>query len=97
MPGSEGRRCNIYANIKEVESGSQLAVCSGETRYRHLYTTVSSSVEIQIVNTGNNEDEPTYFAIAFQGKYHVTFNYRFSISILEQLDLFLTWVNYVAQ
>ena len=42
-------------------------MCSGETRFKHLYTTVSNSVEIQIVNTGENGEEAAYFAIAFQG------------------------------
>ena len=67
MQGSSDRRCDIYANIKEEASGARVTVCSGDTRYRHLYTTVSSSVEIQIVNTGDNGDRSSYFAIAFQG------------------------------
>ena len=49
-----------------------MTVCSGERRYRHLYTTVSSSVEIQIVNTGGNGDESAHFAIHFQGILHAT-------------------------
>ena len=44
-----------------------MTVCSGETRYKHLYTSISNSVEIQIVNIGGNEDGSKYFAIAFQG------------------------------
>ena len=63
----QDRRCNIYANIIEEASGARVTVCSGETRQKHLYTTISNIVEIQIVNTGENEDESAYFAIAFQG------------------------------
>ena len=61
------RMCNIYANIKEEASGVQMTVCSGETRFKHVYTTVSNSVEIQIVHTGDDGDDSAYFAIAFQG------------------------------
>ena len=64
---SPTRRCNIYANIKEEARGGRVTICSGNTRFKHVYTTVSSSVEIQIVNTGENGDESAYFAIAFQG------------------------------
>ena len=66
MQGSPDRRCDIYANIKE-DGGAGVTVCSGETRYRHLYTTVSSSVEIQIVDTGDNGDDSSHFVIAFEG------------------------------
>ena len=59
--------CEVYANIKEGDSGGRVTVCSGETRYRHLYSTVSNYVEIQIVNTGDSGDGSPYFAIAFQG------------------------------
>ena len=65
---SPDRRCNTYAYIKEDASGAKVTVCGGETRYRHLYTAVSGSVEIQIVNTGDNGDDSSYFVIAFQGK-----------------------------
>ena len=61
------RRCNVYANIIEEASGARVTVCSGDIRYKHLYTTISNSVEIQIVNTGDNGDGSAYFAIAFQG------------------------------
>ena len=59
--------CDIYANIREKASGRRVTVCSGETRYKHLYTSISNSIEIQIVNTGNSVDQPIYFAIAFEG------------------------------
>ena len=65
------RRCNVYANIIEEASGARMTVCSGETRHRHLYMTTTNSVEIQIVNAGQNVDEPAYFALAFQGKSYV--------------------------
>ena len=64
---SQDRKCDIYANIIDEASGARITVCPGETRYRHLYTTISNSVEIQIVNMGDNGDESAYFAIAFQG------------------------------
>ena len=64
---SQERRCNIYAIIKELASGARVTVCSGETRHKHLYTTVSSTAEIHIVDTGENGDASAYFAIAFQG------------------------------
>ena len=57
----------MYAKIREAKSGARVTVCSGDTRYKHLYTTVSNSVEIQIVNGGENGDESSYFAIAFEG------------------------------
>ena len=59
--------CNIYARIKEDASSGSVTVCSGERRKRHLYTTVSNSVELQIVNTGEDGEGSDYFAIAFQG------------------------------
>ena len=65
---NNGRRCDVYANILEGTSGSRMTICSGEARYRQLYTSISNTVEIQIVNTGDNEDGAIYFAIAFQGK-----------------------------
>ena len=64
---SRDHRCEVYANIKEVESGARVTVCSGGARYRHLYTTVSNHVEIQIVTAENTGDESPYFAIAFEG------------------------------
>ena len=64
---SRDRGCDTYANIKEQASGARMRVCSGETRQRHLYTSVSNSVEIQIVNMGDNGDTSAYFVIAFQG------------------------------
>ena len=63
----ENRRCDVYANIIEEESGGRLTVCSGDVRYKHLYTTTSNSVEIQIINIGEGADNSAYFAIAFQG------------------------------
>ena len=67
MSASQDRSCDIFANIREAESGARITVCSGETRYKHVYTSTSNSVEIQIVNTGDGGDESAYFAIAFQG------------------------------
>ena len=67
LQGIGDHSCNIYANIKEEASGARVTVCSGETSYKHLYTTVSSTVEIQIVNTGEDGEESAYFAIAFEG------------------------------
>ena len=64
---SEKRICNIYAIIKEAISGARVTVCSGETRHKHLYSTVSSTVEIQIIDMGENGDASAFFAIAFQG------------------------------
>ena len=66
-PGSPHPTCNIYATIKEDVSGARVTVCSGEVRHRHLYTTASNTVEIHIVNTGDEGDDPAYFAIAFEG------------------------------
>ena len=63
----QDRRCDIYANVIDEASGARITVCPGETRFRHLYTTTSNSVEIQIVNMGDNGDESAYFAIGFQG------------------------------
>ena len=77
-PEIQDRRCNIYANIIEEASGARVTVCSGETRYRHLYTTISNTVEIEIVNTGDNGDESAYFAISFQGNTcHMLTNFRY--------------------
>ena len=69
------RRCNVYAIIKEAASGSRVTVCSGETRNRHLFTSVSSTVEIQIIDIGDNGDQSAYFIIAFQGIWHVVSEY----------------------
>ena len=63
----QDRRCDIYAKINEEASGARLTVCSGETRHRHLYTSSTNSVEIQIVKAGATGDESAYFVIAFQG------------------------------
>ena len=74
MPNTEAlqdsfeRRCNIYANIKEAATGARVTVCSGVTRYKHLYTTASSSVDIEIANMGESGDQSSYFLIVFQGK-----------------------------
>ena len=70
---SQDRRCNIYAKIREEASGGIVTVCSGKRRHRHLYTTVSSSVEIRIINTGDSGDESAYFLIHFQGLLFDTF------------------------
>ena len=65
---NQDRRCDIYAKINEDATGATVTVCSGETRHKHLYTTTTNSVEIQIVKTGEEDgDDPTYFAIVYQG------------------------------
>ena len=68
--GVQERRCNVYAIIKEAASGSRVTVCAGETRNRHLYTSVSNTVEIQIVDIDDSDDQSAYFTIAFQGIWH---------------------------
>ena len=65
--GNYGRMCDVYANIMEDTSGASMTVCSGEIRNRHVYTSISNTVKIQIVNTGDDGEEAIYFAIAFQG------------------------------
>ena len=65
--GNYGRRCDVYANIMEETSSGRVTVCPSDIRYRHVYTSISNTVKIQIVNTGDGGNEAIYFAIAFQG------------------------------
>ena len=65
--GNPGRDCEIYAKINEEASGASVTICAGNIRYRHVYTTISNSVEIQIIKAGKSEDDSEYFAIAYQG------------------------------
>ena len=51
-----------------------MTVCAGETRRKHLFTTNSNYVQIQIVKTGQNEDGSAYFAIAYEGIVFYTFS-----------------------
>ena len=63
------------------------------TRYRHLYTSVSSSVEIQIVNRADTEDEAAYFAIAFKGRSYFAMNDIIITYVLKQLHILLIYTN----
>ena len=64
---NQDRRCDIYARINEEASGARVTVCSGEARHRHIYTTTSNSVEIQIIKAADSADDSAYFVIAFRG------------------------------
>ena len=61
-----GRDCEIYAKINEAD-GATVTICSGDIRYKHVYTTISNSVEVQIIKAGESGDESHYFAITYQG------------------------------
>ena len=87
---SQDRRCDIYAKINEAATGATVIVCSGEARHKHLYTTTSNSVEIQIVKTGEEDgDDPSYFAIVYQGIICIISPLRKLLNAYCQLGTFL--------
>ena len=96
-PGSPHPSCNIYATIKEDASGARVTVCSGEMRHRHLYTSASNSVEIQIANTVDDGGEPAYFAIAFQGNTCYILSIIHTHQIISLTNLMWTCANSTSQ
>jgi hypothetical protein len=61
-------RCDVYlqvyATIKEVRTARPTTtVCKTTVRERHVYTSVTNSLEIRVVGTTNNE----HFLIQYNG------------------------------
>ena len=62
-----GGPCTAYANLKEKAVGVTMTICGGEERKRHLYTSVTNSVEIHIdIQKGGKLDVP-YFIVEYEG------------------------------
>ena len=61
-------KCFIYAIITEKESGATETICAGGIRSKHVYTTYSSIIEVQLFNKLRGEMGTSYFLIGYEGK-----------------------------
>lgn len=63
-PGS----CRVYATIKEESVSRSTTVCGGSGRERHIYTSVTNTVEIRIVGQPSTDDGRDHFLLKYEGK-----------------------------
>jgi len=65
-PGSDGKLCHIYAEIRESSTPSNVVVCSGDERQSEklVYTSESNVVHVQLTAAAENA---AYFLIKFEG------------------------------
>ena len=59
-----GRPCVVYGMIKEKDAGVSMTICSGRERRRHLYTTMTNSLEIYI-DEQTGEENISYFILEY--------------------------------
>ena len=64
--------CNMYAIIREQSATTtDITVCGGEPRHKHIYLSDSHKVEVEVMTNGlvpDNEDLP-YFLLKYEGDY----------------------------
>ena len=60
--------CRVYATIREATNTRSITVCGGNSRVRHVYTSVTNQVELRILNSKTPHD-PLYFLFKYQGTF----------------------------
>ena len=65
-PPEKSGICHIYAQIREQKTRSSITLCGGETREKVVYTSESSSVELEVVNN-RAAKEPAFFLLKYEG------------------------------
>ncbi len=58
--------CRVYATIREATNTRSITVCGGNSRVRHVYTSVTSQIELRILNSKTPHD-PLYFMFKYEG------------------------------
>jgi len=61
-----GNTCHVYAKISEMGLTSDMPVCGGRVRERHVYLSVTRRVEVTII-TIKFKNEPVYFILKYEG------------------------------
>ena len=71
--------CVVYAIVQEDFAGVTKKICGGDIRERHAYTSVTNSVQINIITS---ETIP-HFIIRYEGNAHeVTYDCEFHLNSL---------------
>ena len=65
--GKHTNRCFVYAVIKEESAGITQTICGGYSRFQHIYTSESNSLEIRIVELIQDDGNTPNFVIEYEG------------------------------
>ena len=66
--GNHANRCIVYAIIKEELAGTTQTICGGYSRFQHIYTSASNSLEIRIVDSYQDDENTPNFVIEYNGR-----------------------------
>ena len=66
MTGTSG--CRVYATVKEESVGKSFTVCGGDGRQRHVYTSLTNTVEVRIVGKPSTADGRDHFLLQYEGE-----------------------------
>ena len=65
--GSHANRCIVYAVIKDESAEITQTICGGYSRFQHIYTSESNSLEIRIVELVQVDGNAPNFVIEYEG------------------------------
>ena len=71
-PPEKSGICHIYAHIREQKTRSSITLCGGEARSKVVYTSETSTVEVEVINN-RAASEPAYFLLMYEGEYPAIF------------------------
>lgn len=60
--------CRVYATIRDPLSMHTSTVCSAHQRFKQVYLSTSNSLEIRVLRSPNQQQQPAYFLLHFEGK-----------------------------
>ncbi len=62
----DGDACRVYAVVEDQPGHKRKAICAGESRYKHAYTSINNTVEIRLLPLQGGSDV-VYFGLEYEG------------------------------